>query len=112
MQIMFEQRDGVGVAVVTGNADASTAPELTQALTDHIHGGSSNVVADLSGLEYSSSAGLRALLAAVKQARSSGGDFRLAAVRERVRRVLDLTGFDTIIRSYDDVDAAIASFQA
>lgn len=112
MQIMFEDHDGIGVAVVTGNADAATAPELTRALIDHIEGGSSRVVADLSGLEYSSSAGLRAILAAVKLARTSGGDFRLAAVREQVRRVLDLTGFSTIIRSYDDVDSAVTSFAA
>lgn len=110
MHITFEERDGIAVAAVAGSADAATAPELAETLGAHIADGAARMVADLSGLEYSSSAGLRALLGLVKQARRQGGDLRLAAVQDRVRRVLDLSGFDSIIRSYEDVDGAVTSF--
>jgi hypothetical protein len=36
-------------------------------------------------VDYTSSAGLRVLLAVVKEARSRGGDVRLAAVRDNVQ---------------------------
>jgi anti-sigma B factor antagonist len=59
---------------------------------------------------YTSSAGLRALLATVKDARSRGGDLRLAAVNPAVRKVLDLSGFTSILKVYDEVDEAVASY--
>ena len=67
-------------------------------------------MAALGTLEYTSSAGLRVLLSTLKEARQRGGDLRLAAVQERVRRVLDLSGFTSILKCYPDVDAAVASY--
>jgi anti-sigma B factor antagonist len=46
----------------------------------------------------------------VKQAHSQGGDLRLAAVNPAVRRVLELSGFTSVLRLYDDVDTAVASY--
>ncbi len=110
MEFDFRDHEGIGVAVVSGQVDATSAPTLMDGLTGRIDEGWTEVVADLSALEYSSSAGLRALLAAVKHARRAGGDFRVAAVQDRVARVLEMSGFDQIIRTYDTVDAAVASF--
>ncbi len=50
------------------------------------------------------------LLATLKQARSRGGDLRLAALNPDVRKVLDLSGFTTILRVFDSVDDAVQSF--
>jgi anti-anti-sigma regulatory factor len=46
----------------------------------------------------------------MKVARQSGGDFRLASVRADVHRVLELSGFTSILKLYGDVDAAVASY--
>lgn len=110
MELSFSQQDGIGVLAVSGSVDAASAPELTDELVRYIDEGTVRIVANLGGLSYTSSAGLRALLTATKHARSSGGDFRLAAATDEVRRVLTLTGFDSIIRSYDEVGDAVASF--
>ena len=50
------------------------------------------------------------LLNSVKEARSKGGDLRFAGVQPNVKKVLDLSGFMSIIKSYPDVDSAVASF--
>ena len=55
-------------------------------------------------------AGLRALLGAMKDARHAGGDFRLAAIRADVQRVLELSGFMSILKTFPDVDSALGSF--
>jgi anti-sigma B factor antagonist len=112
MQIQFDTQHDVGVAVVTGQVDASSASALADALTARINDGTTQIVADLSKLEFTSSAGLRALLAAVKLSRAHGGDFRIAAAQDRVGRVLEMSGFNSIIRSYATVDDAVASFAA
>lgn len=110
MEISSQAIDSVQVISVNGSLDALTAPELADALSTQLRDGNSKLVADLSGLEYTSSAGLRVLLNSVKDARSKGGDLRLAGVQPNVKKVLDLSGFMSIMKSFDDTDAAVASF--
>lgn len=98
------------VVVVAGTVDAVTAPRLADALQAEVAGGRMRLVADLGGVTYLSSAGLRALLASLKAARAAGRDLRLAAAAPSVREVLDLAGFGSILESYGDVAAAVASF--
>jgi len=112
MQIEVERRGKVSVAGVNGNVDGLTSAELSRVLGDEVAGGGHQMVVSLAGVDYTSSAGLRVLLAVVKEARSRGGDVRLAAVRDNVRKVLELSGFTSILKLFPDVDAAVASFGA
>jgi anti-sigma B factor antagonist len=48
----------------------------------------------------------------VKQARQQGGDFRLAAVHPPVHKVLEMSGFTSILKLYTDVELAVASYPA
>lgn len=112
LQITIIQQAHVTVAHVAGSLDALTSDRLTASLSEQIQAGQTRLVADLSGVEYTSSAGLRALLGALKEARRLGGDLRLAAARDSVRRVLDMSGFTGIVKSYPDVGSATASFPA
>ena len=111
MEITVEHREPSVVIIVTGSIDSLTAADLSEALTREIEAGARQVVLDMTGVEYTSSAGLRALLAGVKLARHHGGDFRLAGVQEFVFKVLELSGFTSILKSFDSVDEALASFE-
>jgi anti-anti-sigma factor len=110
MQIEVERRGDVTVASVHGNVDGMTSAELNRVLGGEVAGDGHRMVVSLAGVDYTSSAGLRVLLAIVKEARSRGGDVRLAAVRDNVRKVLDLSGFTSILKLFPDVDAAVASY--
>ncbi len=110
MRIAIEKRERVIVASIDGSVDGLTATDLVTALKEQINGGSPRLVGDLSSVDYTSSAGLRALLETVKEARQHGGDLRLAAVRPEVLRVLELSGFTSILQVFPDVEAAVASF--
>jgi anti-sigma B factor antagonist len=112
MDIIVEQRTLTTVVRITGSVDGLTADTLMATLQQQIDAGNTRLIADLSGVSYTSSAGLRALLATVKQARSAGGDFRLASVMPPVHKVLEMSGFTTILKLYPDVELAIASFPA
>jgi len=61
-------------------------------------------------VDYTSSAGLRVLLGAIKETRAQSGDIRLAGIQPDVQKVLNLSGFTNILKVFDDVDAAVASF--
>lgn len=112
MDVKTEQRGQVVVVSVVGSLDALTAPELGEALQGQIRAGQTNLVADLAGVDYTSSAGLRVLLGAVKDTRAGGGDLRLAAVQADVNKVLKLAGFTSIVKLFPEVEQAVASFSA
>ncbi len=110
LDVQIIPRDGAAVAEIVGNVDTVTADDLLTALQAAVADGHAQLVGDMSGVGYTSSAGLRALLGAMKEARRSGGDLRLAAVGDKVLKVLQLSGFTSILRLYPDVDAALASY--
>ena len=110
MNVSVQRHGEVAVVTVSGNIDANTAPGLASALSEEIRRGGTRMVADLTAVEYTSSAGLRALLGALKEARAQGGDFRLAGARPVVHRVLELAGFTSILKHFPDVQGAIGSF--
>ncbi len=96
MQITESAVGGVTVAVLDGRLDTTTAPAAEAQLLGMI-GAGTKLVADLSKVNYVSSAGLRILLKAAKQAKQEGGGFALAAPQAPVREVLDISGFDKIL---------------
>jgi anti-anti-sigma factor len=112
LTIETEERGEVTVVNVTGSVDGITAGDLLERLTSIFEQGRHQLVASLAGVDYTSSAGLRAVLTVMKEARTRGGDLRLAAVRPPVARVLDLAGFSGILKIFDDVDQAVGSFDA
>ncbi|TVQ24911.1 MAG: anti-sigma factor antagonist [Spirochaetaceae bacterium] len=110
MQISNRDTNGVVVVCPVGSIDATTAAELSSHIDRLVSSGNTRLVADLAGVDYTSSAGLRVLLGAAKATRAKAGDIRLAAVRADVLKVLSLSGFTSILQLFDDVDAAVASF--
>jgi anti-sigma B factor antagonist len=110
MIIEINQRKQVAVVCVTGSIDGTTAPALTAELHACVTSGNVYLVADLSGVDYTSSVGLRTLLATMKETRQQGGDLRLSCVTPNVLKVLELSGFTSIMKLYDDVDSAVNSY--
>ena len=105
MDIRVERRSQIAVIAVEGSVDGATAPTLVASFREEVLGGFVRIVGDFSRVDYTSSAGLRALLETVKETRQRGGDLRLAAVQPDVLRVLDLAGFTGILKLYGDFQA-------
>ena len=110
MEIKDRQVNGVTIISLTGSIDAMTAPKITEYIQGQVANGNIKLVADLAGVDYTSSAGLRVMLGAIKDTRSQGGDLRLTSVQPDVLKVLNLSGFTNILKLFDDVDAAVASY--
>ncbi|MGD8727512.1 MAG: anti-sigma factor antagonist [Gemmatimonadales bacterium] len=110
METVVENHGDVTVIRVRGSIDGLTAPTLEEVLSAHLGGTRSQLVGCLEDVDYTSSAGLRALLAAMKQARTHGGDLRLTAPQPAVLKVLELSGFAGILKIFSSVDDAVRSF--
>jgi len=110
MDISTKEMKRVSLVTVSGRVDSATAPDLEKVLQAFIQAGRSQIVVDLKDVSYMSSAALRTLISALKAAKDSGGDVRLAQPSERVREVLKLAGLNAIFTIYDDVVEAVGSF--
>ena len=96
---------------VRGRVDSSTAPQFSQALDSITESGRFKIVVDMSGLEYMSSAGFRALLAAQRACRRyNRGEVVLAAVPARIHEALELAGFTELFKTFNDPLAGVGSF--
>jgi anti-anti-sigma factor len=110
MEIKDKQINDITVLSLKGSIDAMTAPKITMYIHELVAKSNTKLVADFSGVDYTSSAGLRVLLGAIKETRAQGGDMRLTGVQPDVYKVLNLSGFTNILKLFDDLDAAVASY--
>ena len=80
---------------IVGRLDTITAPALDKTINEDI-GDAKNLVLDLKGVEYISSAGLRVLLGAQKKMQKIGS-MKVINVCEEVMDVFEMTGFADIL---------------
>lgn len=110
-KINTKQYKRVDLIEVDGRIDSSTAPQLDQALNRIINDGRFRLVVDLSETDFMSSAGLRALLAALKQVRRfNRGDLRLAGMSAKVKKAFELAGLLEVFQTFDNPVDAVGSF--
>jgi anti-sigma B factor antagonist len=90
-------RDDAGRKTVTveGEVDVATAPALRDELYRLIEQGTSEVVVDLSGMDFIDSTGLGVFVGALKRARESGGGIELRGLQPSARKVFDITGLSS-----------------
>ena len=81
---------------VEGQVDTVTAPELQQKILSSFQK-TGNVVLNIQGVAYMSSAGLRALLLGQKTAQSKGGSLKVVNVQPTVMQVFKMSGFQKIL---------------
>jgi anti-sigma B factor antagonist len=101
MDITVQEFKHCDMIAVKGRVDSATAPQLAQALESANDGGKYKLVVNMSELEYMSSAGFRALLAAQRNCkRYNRGEVVLASVHERIRVAVVLAGFNVLFKSF------------
>jgi anti-sigma B factor antagonist len=110
MEITSNQHGEVTVVGLAGRFDAQSAGEAEAAFNQALEEGSHNLVVDMSGVEYISSAGLRVLLSTAKKLSASGGKLVLAGLKPYVQEVFEVAGFTAIFQIYPDLDAGLKAF--
>lgn len=81
---------------ITGRLDTTTAPNL-ESVVNELSVDIKELVFDMSGAEYISSAGIRVLLGAYKKMNSNQGTMRIEKASEMVREVFEMTGLSEMI---------------
>ena len=95
MTIEIKKNAAEAVIQIAGRLDTITAPTLDKTINEDI-GGTKDLILDVKGLEYISSAGLRVLLAAQINMQQIGS-MKVINVCEAVMEVFEMTGFADIL---------------
>lgn len=95
MTIEIKRNTNETVIEIVGRLDTNTAPALDKTISEDILE-TQNLVLDMKGLEYISSAGLRVLLGAQKKMQKAGS-LKLINVCDDIMEVLEMTGFADIL---------------
>ena len=104
----MEVVEGVPVVTAPEEIDVTNADGLRAALLQAAGPGPAVVVVDMSRTRFCDSAGLTALVAADRLARSEGGEVRLVIAGEAMVRVFALTGVDRVVSVFASLEDALS----
>ena len=94
-----------------GRVDQSSAEAFQNALAPHLQGcvaGGDQLILDLSGLEYISSAGLRVLMLAAKQCKAQKGTLIVTGLQALVREIFEISKFTLVFTITPSLREALA----
>ena len=109
MKIEPTELEKAVVLKVAGRMDAENADEFQQACERWIAQGSRHLIADLDGLQYVSSMGLRSFLAVAQKMQSFSGSLILCGLHGLPRQVFEMTRLLSLFPVYDNVQQAVAT---
>jgi anti-sigma B factor antagonist len=89
---------------VVGEIDLYTAPRLQAEFTRLLQESATTLmVIDMSGVEFCDSTGMNVLLSALKRLRERGGTLEVAGPRPAIRKILQVTGLDSVFTVHETV---------
>ena len=109
MEITTQAINNVELITIKGRVDSVEAPGLAKALEAAGWRGKHKIVVDMSGVEYMSSAGFRALGDAQRHTqRHQAGEVVLAQVPALIHEALEMVGFTEYFHIEGSVAGALA----
>ena len=115
MLLQATQSGAVTVAAPTGRIDHEHAATFTALIEPHVRAckaGAAPLLIDLSGVDYVSSVGLRALMIVSRRVKVQGGAVDLAALQPNVREIFEISRFDLVFKIHATVAAGVAALSA
>jgi anti-sigma B factor antagonist len=111
MEITTNRYKHSDLVKVNGRVDSATAPRLAETLNAIMDEGRYKIILDMTDVTFISSAGLRVLVNTQKVCRRyNRGEIVLTNVPTNIYSALDLAGFTSLFKIFDDNLTAVGSF--
>ena len=107
---MVRQAGPHAVITMPAEIDMTNADQVRQALLSAVETPVTVVIVDMSRTTFCDSAGVRAIIAAYRQAAMAGTQLRLVATE--VLRIFTVIGADQLIPTYPTVESALVARQS
>ncbi|RCW73024.1 anti-sigma factor antagonist [Saliterribacillus persicus] len=92
-----EEKDLTYEVFLAGEIDAYTAPKLKDALMPLAEKDNASITVDLNRVNYMDSTGLGVFISILKATKEHNSDLKLVSLQDRVKRLFEITGLDSII---------------
>ena len=112
MKIETRKIYDVLIVDMAGKLDTSTSGEASDQMIKIVQGDSKQIVLNLDGLEYVSSAGMQVILRASKLLQANRGELKICHANGMVKKVLETSGFNSLLNIYDTEKDAVTAFSA
>jgi len=110
MQLTTRRLEDLVVVELAGRLDSHSAGAVGDRLDAIGASGEKRVLLSLAGLDYISSAGLRAILRLSRLLKSHGGELRVSEPGGMVATVLETVGFDSLLQIHPTEAEARTAF--
>ena len=90
LDIQIKRSPGAATIELTGSLDTATAPELERQISPILASELKDIVFDLAGLKFISSAGLRVFSIARKQLKERGGQAAFVHMQPQINEVFEI----------------------
>ena len=106
----FNKVDNVVVVTLDGPFDAVVAPEFKNGVAELVRDSYVNFVVDMANCKLIDSSGCGALVASLRIVEKGKGDIKIARPSPQARDLFELTRLHRILEMFDDLDAAVNSY--
>jgi anti-sigma B factor antagonist len=110
LEIIEERQNDINIYRLMGQLDTNTSQEFEHRLFKAITNGAKNLVLNLNGLHYISSAGIRVILKAINAIRRLDGRIMLCCLQDYVKEVFETSGVGLLLPIFPTKDEAIRAF--
>jgi anti-sigma B factor antagonist len=101
--------DSRGLVVLKGEVDIYTAPRFKEDLLALIDEGATDILVDLTQVEFIDSTALGVLIGGVKRLHPLQGHLLVIADSRPVLKILSITGLDKVVSVFPDREKALAT---
>ncbi|BAN26559.1 STAS domain-containing protein [Caballeronia insecticola] len=110
MANQYEVQGDVLIVSLEGALNSMNSAQVEAEIQRLLDQGSNDLLFDLGGLSYISSAGLRVVLIAAKRLKQSAGRLVLCGMHDQIREAFEISGFLNILNVTDTRAAALERF--
>ena len=111
MKIKIEEKEGVTIVFIDGNVLQENVPIFRVKLLELLEADKNHIVLDMIACNYISSMCLAAIVDVKKKVIEKNGDIKMARVNKLVVNLLETTNLVKQLEIYEDINAAVKSFQ-
>ena len=107
----LEKKNCIVVALKGNLMGGPESADFQKMVKHQIENGQTNLIGDLSEVDFMNSSGLGILISTLTSLRKAGGDLKLCSPTDRIKSLLKVSKLFTVFDMYETLDEAIAEYQ-
>ncbi len=110
MKIKIENKNNIAILQITGNLDADSVAQFKKTAYKIVDDGCCRLVLDCQAMDFVDSMGLGALISLLRKVRTSQGDLKIAALKQDVHSIFEITRLHRLFEILPDWKTACEKF--